>query len=108
MGIPRTHSGGGGRPESRRDFAQPTILSAFSTIVPRAIRSGTKKTISKPRYRCNGKTALTPQPLLHTQHERPRATTIMVAQMIESRKGNKIQTLAVMSVPMESTASVPG
>jgi len=34
------------------------------------------------------------------------AATIMVAQMIESRKGHKIQTLAVMSAPMESTASV--
>jgi hypothetical protein len=34
------------------------------------------------------------------------ATTIMVAQIIESRKGNRIQMLTAMSVPMQTMDSV--
>jgi predicted cation transporter len=107
MGIFPTHSGITGKTNVLMDFVQSVILSALSMMAEIAnVRGMTRNSSSimviaataRPRF-CQNQ----PCSFSNIGHV---ATTIMVAQIKELRNGLKIQKLAAISAPMNSTERV--
>ncbi len=106
-GRPCSQSGGIGSLSVPSAFAQAMIWSAWSMIEPAASTNGSTNTSSIT----TSMTATASPRLPHSQRcarsiSGQVATTIIAAQMRAARNGRRIQNAAVISPPMNSTASV--
>ena len=90
-----------------RDLIQPAILSALSMMVNTARENGMTRTKrSMTVITVTARNRLCQSHACSFSRSGHVATTMMVAQMREVRKGFMIQKLAVISAPMNRTASV--
>ena len=102
-----THSGGGGTLNPDSDLTHDAMSSDLTAMAVTAPKRGTTMTISSINVMTAAAYRRRPQrifwSLRRTGHV---ATTMIVAQIMDVRKGRSIQKLAAIRIPMNSTASI--
>ena len=104
-GTRSSQSGGGPSLKPRSDLAQLAISSALATIVPIAAENGATKTSSSATIIAVTASQRLPQSRACAATISGQVdTTIIVAQMVAARNGRRIQNVAKIIPPRNSTA----